>query len=295
MNKYYSLVATLLFYYTNAFALMGMPEPESTRIMSAAGAGVGTLSLNDAPLLNPASVVFFRKSSFYYQRSNESLQDKSDDRSGKYSDGQTDITTIIDTSSGINGGISYQQQNLESGDRTRFSASLAGTISESTGLGFILRRTEENSSVIDDEVYNQVVVGLTHVYSEKLVIGFTTIDPSQENSEYFQYTLGVQYTINEFIDIIADMGSGDVANREEESFNKWAIQLNSFKDVYIRYGRFHNFHANRKGTAWGISWMGPRLSLEYANKISELISNKTDIIYRDEKVFESSMNIVVLF
>lgn len=259
-----------------------------------AGAGSAAMLVNESTILNPSSIVFSKSSTLSVDRAKQSLNQRSDDRSGSFKEGLHEGILITDTSSVIRGGVNYIYQNEKAGKRTTYSASLASTFTPNTAFGFILKNNTENSATVDDE-YIQLDFGYTHILQENLILALVVDDFQQKVSDYFQYTIGVFYTLNEFIDIMADIGSGDVENREKESFNKWAIQVQSFERVFLRYGRFHDKLTNTTGQAYGVSWVGPKFSLDYALKISENIGNNSDMLFDDEQISESSFALTVLF
>src|SRR5690606_35849023 len=75
----------------------------TTRLLSTGGAGVGSILMTEAALLNPASIAFFNSSNFYYERWNSSLNEKSEERVGDFKDGQGENFIISDTSSQAKG------------------------------------------------------------------------------------------------------------------------------------------------------------------------------------------------
>lgn len=267
---------------------------ETTRIQSSAGAGVASLLINESSLLNPASIAFFEQSTFYYQKGSTAISNKNNDRKSDYKKGDNQLITITDTSSPVNGGLSYQLQNSEDGRRIRYSTSLAAGTGKSSSLGLIYRYTEESSDIINKD-FHQAVVGYNYIYSNSLSFGAVVVDPVQTINEYFNYTLGAQYNLNEFFTVIADIGSGDVANPEKSLFTKWAIQLMSFRQLFLRYGQFDDKFKNQRGFSYGLSWVGPKLSFDYAVKTSEIISINSDNFLKDEKLVETSLGLTVLF
>ncbi len=284
----------LLIFSVNCFAYNQLPDPQTTRLKSMGGTGVGSILLNESPILNPASVIFFKKSSFYYQGDTLKLDERSTQRTTEYKTGKDTIVTIIDTSSPIKGGLSYQYQNQSLGKRVRYSASLARHLGKSASLGVIYNYTDEDSIALD-KTYKQFVLGGTYIPTPELSLGFTIVDPQQDNSEFFRYTLGSHYSVNDFIGLLVDVGSGDVENYESEGFINFAIQLQSFKRLFLRYGRFHDKMQNAKGTGVGFSWVGPRFSFDYALKITESISKNSGTIYADEQIKESSFAVALVF
>lgn len=279
---------------SNSFAYLGMTDMETTRTQAMAGTGVGSVLLNEAPLLNPASIVFYNQSSFYYQKDSSELKEKSDARTRVFNKKKSEIMLITDSSSGFPGGFSYQYQNDDRGRRIRYSLSLARNAGKKSALGLTYSYSDESSRLLE-ESYSQITLGGTHILNEQLILGMIIVDPGQTETEYFRYTIGAQYSASKIFNILADFGSGDVENYETESYTKWAIQLQSFQRMYLRYGRFHDKLVNQKGTAVGISWVGPKLSIDYSYKISEFISDSSDNLFEDEQFIESSVGLTVLF
>lgn len=288
------IILLQLIYSVNALSYKGIQDLETTRLKSSAGAGVASILLNEAATLNPASIVFLQESSMYYQKGSDELESDSSSRSSRFKEAHKEMLVITDTSSSLKGGISYQYQNEASGRRTRYTGTFGKHFGKASAFGLGFRYSDESSEFADEQ-YNQFVLGLTHILNESLIVATTIVDPAQTIDHYFKYTFGAQYTLNEFLILIIDIGSGDVQNYENESFTKWAIQLNSFKRFFLRYGRFHNQITNQKGNAAGISWVGPKFSLDYAIKSSENISNTTDTILDDESIIENSFGLTVLF
>ena len=287
-------IALIALVSTSSFAYQGLKNPETTRLKSMGGAGVASILINEAPILNPASVVFFNSSTFHYQQSKEELNDISSDRVNSYENGHKELAIITDTSSGLRGGFAYEFQNVHAGKRKQFSLSFARNIGKKSGFGVAYKHNEEDS-VVTNRKYSQMIIGGTHIRSKDLTIGFNIMDPLQSEPEYFSYTIGAQYTIKDKINLIADIGSGDVKNYEDYGFNKICIQLEAFESLFIRYGRFHDLHLNEKGNSFGFSWTGPKLALDYAIKSSEIISENSDTLLKGEKLLDSSIGLTLLF
>jgi hypothetical protein len=281
-----------LVFLSSSYAFIS--DYETARVQSSAGAGVASLLINESTVLNPASIAFFKQSTFYYQKGEHSLNDKNRLRNNDFKNGNDEFISFADTSSPINGGFSYQYQNLESGKRIRYAASFSNNLSKDSAFGLIYRYTDEKSDIIDD-TYHQAVIGYSKIFTEKVSFGFTIVDPVHTVSEYFHYTAGVQYAFNEFFTAIADIGSGDVQNPDKSGFTKLALQVQSFRQLFIRYGQFHDQYKNFKGSSYGISWVGPKISLDYAYKSSEKISSVSDTLLNNEKIIETSFGLTVLF
>ncbi|MDP7321872.1 MAG: hypothetical protein QF441_14795 [Bacteriovoracaceae bacterium] len=291
---HFTYVFTLLFLSEKAFSFNGIKDFETTRTKSLSGAGVGSILLNEAPLLNPASIVFLSNSSFYFQKDTDELDKKSEQRNKKYQSINNDLIVITDTSSILKGGISYQYQNEPNGKRIRYSASFAKNAGKRSSIGVSLRHSQEDSLLLK-ESYTQAVLGFTHIPKQGFNLGATIVDPTQSTKEYFKYTVGTQITIHDYIDLIVDFGSGDVDNPKKESFSKWSLQLQSFKRFFLRYGQFYDRLYNEKGSAVGLSWVGPKFSVDYALKNYSIIKSQTsDQLFTNDNIQETSIGLTIL-
>ncbi len=83
-NILFSLILTHLLSLTICHAKIR--DFETTRLQSTSGAGVATILVNEASVLNPATIVFVPVSSFYYQNGNSKFEVPSPLRSADYSD-----------------------------------------------------------------------------------------------------------------------------------------------------------------------------------------------------------------
>jgi len=286
-------IASLLFLSGNSFAKKKLKEFETTRVMQSAGAGVGALLINEVTVLNPAAITFIKDSTLYYQRSKTNLNDKNTSRN-TYKEGQNEFLGFSDTTTPLKGGFSYLYQNEQEGNRKRFSLSSSGNVTKTTSLGMVYKYTDEFSDIIDN-TYHQFTFGLTHIYDENIYLGLVVVDPQNKISEYSHYTLGIQYVMNNFIHILLDVGSGDTANSDKKAFTRYALQINSFQYFYFRTGRFHDKFNNIKGYTYGVSWVGPKFSIDYAYKNAEFISDDSEELYDGEHLIETSIALSALF
>lgn len=287
------LILLLVINSGNVFARAKLKEFESTRMKQAAGAGIGALLVNEATILNPAAINFLGTSTLYYQKDKTNLDDRNPARSF-YEEGTSEYVGFTDVTTKLKGGFSYLYQNEQEGKRKRFSLSSAGAVTKQTSMGLIYQFGHEDSDIINND-YHLFTFGLTHIFSEALTLGLVIRDPQKRIREYAYYGVGFQYAFNQFIHVLADAGSGDTANPDKKSFTKYAIQLNSFKYLFLRTGRFHDKFNDTKGFSYGISWVGPKFSLDYAYKNSEKISDNSDELLQGEQLIETSLALSALF
>ena len=280
---------------TQTIAFDGILPYETAQLKSQSGAGVASLLTNEATILNPASIVFTNQSTLFYEKSTFDVEDKSDQRTDSYKEGASEGFILVDSSSAVKGGVNYSYQRQAAGNKRTYGLSLAAPLSKRSAAGFIFSHNEEDSILNPGRIYTQVDFGYTNVLSEQLTFGFTIHDLTFVNPEYFKQTVGAFYTVNDFLDLMVDAGTGDLKNREKKSFNKWAAQLQAGKNFYMRYGRFYDRTIDYKGSSVGFSWIGPRLAFEYAVKNYEKIGQDTDTVFIEETFTESSFALTVLF
>ncbi len=293
LKTFISVIVYSIIFLNTAHSFNGIKDLESTRLKSLGGAGVASILLNEATILNPSTIVFLQKSSIYYQKDTDELDEEDKNRTGKFKEAYSESIVITDTSAALKGGLSYHYQNEDAGKRKRIAASVATHMGKRSSFGLALRHNDEDSRIID-KTYTQFVLGYTHIPMEGLNLGFTIIDPTQTVDEYFKFIGGIQYTLHDKIDLLLDLGAGDVENSDKEAFSKMAIQLKSFKRLFLRYGRFHDKLYNEKGAAVGFSWVGPRFSFDFSQKTFEPITDSTDNFSTDEQIVETSFGLTVL-
>lgn len=268
-------------------------DPETSRMKSLSGAGVGSVLLSEAVLLNPGSVVFYTKSGFLYEKSEEVLEDKGSERTDDIKDSNRELLILTDNTSAYKGGFSYFYQNEAAGKRRQFALSLAKNLGKQAGIGLALRHNQEESLVTNSN-YTQLIIGGSFIQSNDLSIGFNVVDPQQNESDYFSYRAGFQYNFRDLIAFIVDIGSGDVQNYEEESFSMVGIQLSAFEKVFIRAGRFHDKRLNQKGNSLGFAWTGPKLSIDYSLRSSEFISPTSDGSFIGDRFLDTTIGLSIL-
>jgi hypothetical protein len=264
--------------------------------MSTSGAGVASVLVNESSFLNPASIVFVASSAFYYQRGTSSLDDDSDIRSTDFSDGSNEIYLLSDASSTLKGTFSYQRQAENQYRRQRYTSSFASNYGKRTAIGILYRYTiDEDIRENDEKKFHQGSLGITHIYSEKLSFGAVLVDPFLANKQDARLLGGIQYNLVSNLLLILDYGVNFNDKPHKNSLTKGAVQLNFFKDLFLRAGKFEDRITGLSGNSWGLSWIGPRLALEYAIKNSEVIEEKSDYLLDKEKITESSLSLALIF
>jgi len=284
----------LVFLSTNSHALNKISSFKSTRLIQTGGTGVASLLMNEATLLNPASATFFTQSTLSYQRDSIELNEKSSERSGSFKNGLNEFYNITDTANSTKGAFSYLHQNERAGRRKRLALSSSFPISKKSSAGIIYKYTDEKSD-IRDEVYHEFTVGFFHIQTSNLSFGFIYDDPQIKISEYSKYSFGTQYALNKYITLMLDAGSGDVKNPSRKSFTKYAIQLAASERLFFRYGKFNSKFDNNDGIGYGLSWVGPKFSIDIAREESSPLEEKESFLNDGEKLVNTSFSLSALF
>lgn len=269
-----------------------MPRDVKTaRLISTSGAGIGSLLLNEAAFLNPASIFFFNNSSFYYQQGGSNFK-QSPERDSEFEEMENQIFLITDTSSALKGGFSYQTISENGDSRKRFTSSASSNLGKNTAAGIIYRYTEEDAE--HHEVYHQAVFGITHIVNERLTAGAILVDPFLANREDVLSAAGVQYQLTPNFALIGDAGANYKDEPEENNYYAVAAQAQFFKKFFLRFGQFENNAENLRGHSWGLSWVGPRLSFDYATRRSEVFKDISPL-NKGEKIIDHSFALTLVF
>lgn len=273
-----------------------LQDIETAQLKSTGGAGVGSLLLNESAIFNPAAASFHSNSSIYYSKETVSLKNRNSLRDKKFRDSNRELLIISDTSSNVKGGFSFEKSKVHQDERIRATSSLASTINKSTSLGVLLKYTEDNYAS-SHKTFTQVDIGLIHIVKEGFSIGVLINNPTHASRSEPVATIGMHYNVFGNMDLIVDAGTTYEDKPEENTLQRAALQLQVFNSLYLRTSQFYDKISEINGVSWGFSWVGPKLSLEYAYKTYEALDNDEDpsIIFEDEKVIENVLSLVLVF
>lgn len=277
----------------NAFAQV---RPfQTTRLVSTSGAGVGSVLVNESAILNPASLAFFTGSYVSYQNTRSELRTENPQRA---LEGQTFSRSnrnegyfIFDNSTPAKGGFSYQYQNENGVQRRRTTATVAAALGTSVTAGVLYKYTEDTGAVGSrrrHRVSHPVTLGLSWVALQKLTLGAIWSDPGLATPGESEAVLGSQFMITERLLVLFDVGSDPTRSYSDTMAWKGAVQYNPLGDLFLRISRFNEKAQNLEGEAWGVSWTGPKLGLDFAVKTSRQIEDKSSFLFRREKLNEYS-------
>ncbi len=244
---------------------------QTTRLKSTGGAGVGSILLDEATFLNPASMAFFNLTSIMIQRTGG--DEKSDNSSELKSENYAAI--MSDTKGPIKGSFSYVKNTQEKNKGSTFGISTAFPIKGKSSIGVTYRRTsfQENGQ---DKSVNQYVLGASHNIGPSFSLGAILIDPLSKEKNNTLAEFGAQLVYGDFVALMLDVGANYNYPLDESLLYKTALQIMFLPDVYLRAGYFNDKGQEEKGTGVGLGWVQPRLAIEAALKNSKgLTSSRT--------------------
>jgi hypothetical protein len=276
-------------------------EFQTTRLISTSGTGVASVLSSESAILNPAGSSFFEGSSASYTRYSTSLKKENalrDSIPNKFAKrNESQGIFVSDHSDTVKGGVAYLTQGENDFKRERLVIHSASMMGDKSSVGLSYRYTMDKRPRTFSSRYktfHQATIGTMHVVDEHTILGLVIVDPSKSNPGDERATGGIQYDIAERVSIIADAGF-----QFTKAYNKayvWsgAVQFKLFDDFFIRAGQFYDNIRKSKGNSWGVSWLGPRLGIEFAQKFSDQFA-KNFYIYENESLVDTSLSAIIKF
>ena len=105
-------------------------------------------------------------------------------------------------------------------------------------------------------------------------MGVVGIIPQGERPQDNWIEAGFSLDYKSFIMLILDIGTDYDDDITKNSLYRAATQLKVFQDFFIRVGLFEDKGEQSKGNGAGISWVQPRLVLDFAIKNTEYFADK---------------------
>ena len=194
----------------------------------------------------------------------------------------------------VKGGVAIIKQDENKFQRSQYIAHGSGPISESSSIGVNYRYIDDTrSGRSGHDISHQNTLGYTQVLDESTIIGLVLVDPTRTTPNEERLWAGFQYNIAEKLTLIGDVGTQYTKDVKEKHIWRGAVQLQLFDDFFFRVGKFYDNVRENKGTGWGVGWLGPKLGVEFAQKISDQFG--TGYIYEDESMVDTSISAIIKF
>jgi hypothetical protein len=141
---------------------------------------------------------------------------------------------------------------------------------------------------------HQMSVGILQIIDEATTMGIVITDPTRTTPGEERLLAGFQYQVASRFVLIGDVGAQYTKSFSDNYLWRAAAQLNIFSDFFVRGGTFHENMTKSKGTGWGVAWIGPRLGIEFAQKMTEYYGSGS-YMYKDEKLVDTSLSAIIKF
>ncbi|MGB0453630.1 MAG: hypothetical protein ACPGJV_07930 [Bacteriovoracaceae bacterium] len=247
-------------------------RPQSTtRLVSTGGTGVGSILLEEAIVLNPASIAFFRDSSFFYQKNKLTNLDTDQ------KDGDSFSIIAADAKGSFKGAAGFHKDEDGETARQKISGAMASAVSENSSFGLnfnYIKDTELLSGNSNKESYKNVNLGVTHIVSPDFTLGVVIEDVTQSDPFEDDIILGAQYIFKKHFMLMADIGSLYKSENLNQNFlYRMALQIQFLSDFYLRGGFSRKRTSVEERTSGlGVSWVQPKLSFDLAYQNVETYS-----------------------
>ena len=270
---------------------------ETTRLKSTGGTGVGALMLDEATILNPASLAFFGLGSLYFQKTNMDVSDRNGISASNQESGHSAII-LSDTKGTIKGAAGYIKMQQEFKNRERFAFSSAMASGKKTAVGITVRATKDKSGMDETSVqkreYNQIIFGVTQVLSENFSLGMVLIDPFKEYVSDTRAVIGAQYDYDDFVFFLLDLGADYNETLSRTVLYRAALNIRMLENIFLRFGLYEDKGFHERGNGLGLSWVQPRLSFDFSFKNTILLFNSA-LQQQERQIKETSFSLSYRF
>lgn len=262
---------------------------ETTRMKSTAGTGIATPLVDEASFLNPSTLAYFNMSALYLQKTNI---DSTPENANTIESDSLGVV-LSDTKGSMKGNISYIKQSDNNEERKQFAASMATMAGKNSAFGVTYKRINE---IIDGEKkqYNVSSFGVSHFVNREFSMGVVVNDPFQVKPHETRAIVGLQYMFKDYISLMVDGGADYNKELSTSSLVRAAAQFKVYNDFFIRFGASEDKGRKEKATGAGLTWVQPRLVVNFAIKNTTL-NEDVELNQESEKIKETSFSLSYRF
>jgi hypothetical protein len=271
---------------------------QTTRLKSTAGAGVGSILMDESTVLNPAPIAFYNISSLYYQRTGSDFQSSDSADPFQNNDAKTNAFVVSDAKAGKAGSASYFGRKRGLNEQQRYSLSGAAVVGDRSALGvnYTISKTRFLEGGLDQEKQTSKYwnIGITHIVSPTFTLGLVAVDPLRSTDNETRAIVGGQYVFGDFISLIMDVGANYREDLSNTLVTRGAAQFKIFSDFFLRVGAFRDRGLAQKGNGIGVGWVQPRLVLDLSFNNTKT-NSESELLFVEDKVKETSFSISYRF
>jgi hypothetical protein len=236
----------------------------SPRVQALGGAGHAAPLLNDALYQNPSFSSFLPEYSIsgnmdWYNFNNNAYSGRLWNAS--IQDGRSDV---------FQAGVGYTR--FEQGSLAHIGASKALSKQLGFGLGSKIYFPVGTGDRIADMTFSTEFIAKKWLQASFIADNLVQTADAKANNFYREFTIGTKFSIMDLLYFYFDPHlAPDAPSTNGSHFgHESAAELQLFEDLYLRGGFYKNSKIpslNNRGDGYGLGfgWMGPRISLDYAN------------------------------
>ena len=232
---------------------------ETTRLVSTSGAGVASLLVSEASILNPSVIAFYKNTSIYAHRLKGEIEETSRTTPKEFKE---TLYVATDTSGKFKGALAYfKQENLGS-KREQFNLSFAKPMGKKAAFGMIyqyIKDYDDGEIRLDGE--HTASMGVTYIHNTNLIFGAVFQDLAKKIKHDQKVTVGLQYNFTKFLMVMLDHGFHYGYSYRENNYSSLALQTSIYKDIYLKGGVFNNKYLSLEGFSWGSAGLDQNLVL----------------------------------
>lgn len=182
---------------------------------------------------------------------------------------------LSDGNASLSGSLSYLDQKEGQFERTRWGATMSSAVGAKSSFGVSVRKTtDEDTLTKQKDKYYQTVFGILHSISPQTTLGIVAYDAFRSKGDATRAYLGIQHVFADYITLAFDAGTDWKADElGDAAIYRGSLQVRMLNDFYLRFGVFDDKLLEEKGNGFGISWIQPKLALEFAIMNAKKLEN----------------------
>jgi len=183
--------------------------------------------------------------------------------------------SLNDGNASLSGSVSYLDQTEGQFERKRWGASLSSAVGAKSSFGVSVRKTtDEDTTTKQKDKYYQTVFGILHAITPQTTLGIVAYDAFRSKGDATRAYLGLQHVFADYITLGFDAGTDWKADDlGKAAIYRGSIQVRLLNDFHLRFGVFDDKLLEEKGNGFGLSWVQPKLILEFAMMNAKKLEN----------------------
>ena len=159
----------------------------------------------------------------------------------------------------------------------------------SSSVGFSYSYTRDQDMAGRKESKHRGNLGYFHIVNPKMSYGLVFNDITETKVHTRITTLGTQYALTNQVILLGDIGYNYSRSFSGTFFYRAAVQLKFYQDYILRAGYQDDKNLDVRGNSIGLSWLGPKFSLDISYNTLKARENLRTFLYGAEKITESSI------